>query len=162
MVNWGTIEWGVVGLIVLTLLLSGVTVGDGGFASRNPTVVGDGTASATVESLPTERLHVDDGRFGTDVRYLRVPDATVRVSNVTGTPRLVYRVQIPGLDVDESVTRLLREGQRGRVELRGVDVAFDPPTVTADHYDGTVSVRVQSFEVDETVLRVNETVEVEP
>jgi len=45
--------------------------------------------------------------------------------------------------------------------VRGVDQAFAPDEITADRYDARVTVRVQSFDVDETVVSANETVAVD-
>ena len=161
MASWRTVEWGVIGVILLTLVASSAAVGGEGFAGAASTAVGEGTATATVKSLPTERMRIDDGRFGTNVLYLRVPDAAVHLGDVRGNPRLVYRIQVPALDVDEAATRSL-DGLGGRkVTVRGVDKAFDHGQVTEDEYEATVSVRVQSFDVDETIVSVNETVEVE-
>lgn len=159
MSNWGMVEWGVVVVILLTLVASGGVTGDESVVG-SPTVIGDGTADASIETLPTERLRIDDGRFGTGVVYLRIPDARVRVGNVTGTPRVVYRVEIPALGVDDTSTRLLAQSGQRTVTVEGVDRAFDPDTITETGYTATVSVRIQSFEVDTTVTSVNETVEV--
>lgn len=150
-------EWAVAGVVLVALVASGAAFGSG--ADQGD--LGDGNASATVESLPTDRLHVDRGRFGTGVLYLRIPDVRVRVSDVRDRPRLVYRVRIPDLDVDETATRVLERTGSRTVALRGTDVAFDPASVARERYDATVAVRVQSFAVDRTVVAVNETVEVE-
>ena len=161
MASLRTVEWGVVGVVLLTAIASSGAFGVGDGSARNPAVLGDGNASVTVDSLPAERLHVDEGRFGTNVAYFRVPDAVVRVGDVTGTPRLVYRIRVPALGVDEATTHLLATDRRGTVRLHGVDRAFDPATITEKRYEATVTVRVQSFERDRTVLSANETVEVE-
>lgn len=160
MVSWGSVEWAVVGVILLTLVASSGAVGGDGTAGQGSQAVGEGTASVTVESLSTERLRIDDGRFGTGVRYLRVPDVRVRVDDVDADPRLVYRIQVPALGVDDATTRSLTGTAGQTLTVRGVDRAFDPGQVSADQYEAIVTVRVQSFDVDETVVSVNETVEV--
>ncbi len=157
MSNWRTLEACVVAVVVLALVTSGV---GGGVAGHSPPSLGDGTATLTVDSLPTDRLHVDEGRFGTDVRYLRVPDVTLRVDAVSGTPRLVYRVDVPALDVSQTTTKLLTGTAPRTLTVRGTDRALAPGTVTDDRYTATVSIRVQSFTGDRTVLSTNETVEV--
>lgn len=157
MANWRTLELCVVGLVGLVLVTSGL---GGGVAGLSPPALDDGTATVTVETFPTERLHVDDGRFGTAVSYLRIPDATVRVDEVRGTPRLIYRVEVPALGVDQSSSKLLTTGRGDTVTMPGTDQAFEPGSVTAGRYDATASVRIQSFSTDQTVASVNETVEV--
>ncbi|MCU4799845.1 hypothetical protein OB920_05630 [Halobacteria archaeon HArc-gm2] len=165
MASLRSLEWGVVGVILLTLVASSAGLGSDGVATvttagTTSAVVGDGTAEVSVVSLPSERLRIDDGRFGTGVQYLRIPDIRIRVNGVDGDPRLVYRVEVPALDVDEAATKSLTNRDGQTVTVRGVDQAFDPDDVAADRYDARVTVRVQSFEVDETVVSVNESVAV--
>lgn len=160
MVSWGSVEWAVVGVILLALVASSGALGGDSAAGQGSQAVGEGTATVAVESLPTDRLRIDDGRFGTGVRYLRVPDVRVRVEAVDADPRIVYRVQVPALGVDDAATRSLTGTAGQTVSVRGVDRAFDPGQVSADRYEAVVTVRVQSFDVDETVVSVNETVEV--
>lgn len=160
MVSGRQVAWGVVGVIVATLLASGAVFGASDADPGTQGEIGDGDASAAVESLPTEQLKIDRGRFGTGVLYLRVPDARVSVTDVRETPRLVYRVEIPDLNVDETATRTLRAGQTRTVTLSGTDVAFEPGSVDSGSYDATVSIRVQSFQVDRTILSSNESVQV--
>jgi hypothetical protein len=166
MTSLRTLEWGVVGLVVLALVASSAGLGSDGVtgvssAGVTSAAVGDGTADVSVVSLSSDRLRIDDGRFGTGVQYLRIPDVRVRVGAVDGDPRIVYRVEVPALDVDEAATKSLttRDGQT--VTVRGVDQAFAPDEITADRYDARVTVRVQSFDVDETVVSANETVAVD-
>lgn len=165
MASLRTLEWGVICVIFLALVAAGAGVSsDGvtGVTSAGPTtaVVGDGTAEVSVVSLPADRLRIDDGRFGTGVQYLRIPDVRVRVDDVDGDPRIVYRVEVPALDVDEAATNSLTGRTGQTVTVRGVDQAFDPEEIPADRYDARVTVRVQSFDVDETVASTNVTVAV--
>lgn len=157
MANWRTLELCAVGVVALVLVTSGAL---GGVGELEPSALDDGTATVAVETLPTERLHIDDGRFGTDVRYLRIPDASVRVSDVRGTPRVVYRVEIPALDVDQASSTLLTDDADRAVRIPGTHRAFESGEVREDRYAATVSIRIQSFSVDRTVVTVNETVEV--
>lgn len=157
----GYVEMGIAGLVAVTLVLSGPAFGLLDVTARNPTTLGDGTANATVETLDTGSLVIDRGRFGTGIYYLRVPEATVAVSGIDGRPRLVYRIQVPALDVDVVSTELLRNGRTRSASLRPSDRGLDPDAVAADSYVATVSVRVQSFTSDVTVYRVNESVEVQ-
>lgn len=161
MARWRRLEWWVVGVICLTAVAAGVTGGLGAGAVGAPTQVGDGTANVTVTSLPSERIHLDRGRFGTNVTYLRVPDARVRVTDVRGTSRLLYRVQLPALDIDAVSRTYITTGDDGAHTLRGPTQGIEFRSVPEPRYDATVTIRVQSFEIDKTVVRVNATVEVE-
>lgn len=152
------LELGVVGLIVTTLVLTGPVAGVVDVTTRNPTTVGDGTADVTVEHLDTDELGIDRGRFGTGVYYLRIPDATVAVSDAEGNPRVLYRVQVPSLDVDVVTTELLRDGQSGTVRLGPRDRGLGPSFPEGERRRAIVTIRVQSSEQDITVFERNETV----
>ena len=153
------LEFAVVAVLAVTLVLTG-PFGVVDATAGNPTTVGDGGANATVERLATDEMVIDQGRFGTDVRYLRLPDATVDVSNTVGQPRIVYRVVVPALEVDTVSTQVISAGQSGTVHLGMRDQGLAPAAVTEDQYRATVAVRVQSFEQDRTVFETNKTVEV--
>lgn len=147
-----------VGVVAVTLALSGPAVSAVSFGPSPGGELDDGNATVASASLDGTAA-LTDGRFGTGVAYLRVPDATVRLSAVTGNPRLVYRVSVPGLGVDAAATTGLGPASR-RARVRVPDRAFEPATVDRDRYRGTLSVHVQSFAVYRTVLRRNVTVEV--
>lgn len=153
------LELAVVAVLAVTLILTG-PFGVVDATAGNPTTVGDGRANATVERLATDEMVIDHGRFGTEVRYLRLPVATIGVSNTVGQPRLVYRVVVPALEVDAVTTRVLSTGQSGTLRLGMRDRGLDPAAVTEEQYRATVTVRVQSFEQDRTVFERNESVEV--
>lgn len=161
MERWRAFERTVVVAIVVISLAAGPIVPVVDVISRDPSTLGDGTATASVTSLPTDGFRIDDGRFGTSVRYLRIPDAVVTVGAVRGHPRIVYRVEVPTLDVDRSATRVVGPDALGPLRLDGVDRAFERNAITDDSYRGTVSVRVQSFEVNDVIYRRNVTVEVD-
>jgi hypothetical protein len=135
--------------------------------------LGSGTANVSVVS-PAEIdaghgdsslvLRTTPGRFGTSATYLRIPDLVVDASNVDGTPRLVYGLEVRALDVDRLETRLLPDPGRLRVPM--ADRAYPPPDFEHDApglpepgtYEGRLVVRVQSYTSDRIV--VNRTVEV--
>lgn len=152
------IEWGVVGVVVLSLVVAGPVAS--GSEAQYPSTFGDGDATVSVDSFPADSLVVNSGQFGTDVYYLRIPDVVLTVEDVRDQPRLVYRVEIPELGVDESMTRVLSEGRPGSRRIRGIDRAFDGSELSESTYTATVSLRVQSFEVDRTITSTNTSVEV--
>lgn len=142
-------------LVVLVVLASGLVGGP-------PAGLGDGTAEVAVVSPDVDRLAVHDGRFGTATTYLRLPDLVVETSNVSGRPRLVYAVAVPELGLDRQRTRLIEGERRLRIHMpdrafapRGTGDGALPPPGT---YEGRLTVRVQSFSSDRTV--VNRTVAV--
>lgn len=156
----------VAGLVVIGLLAAGPSwastpeLGDG---TANVPIVAPPELGDTTGSEPLE-LMTTAGRFGTEATYLRIPDLAVDASNVEGSPRLVYSLQVPALDVDRVESRLIPGPGRLRVPMD--DHAYPPPDYHADvpglpdpgTYEGRVTVRVQSFSTDRVV--VNRTVEV--
>lgn len=151
----------VVALFVLgTLVVTGPLIGVDAVRTQ-PTTVGDGTAAVSSVQLPTSEIRITDGRFGTDVAYLRVPDASVTVDSVTGRPRLLYQVDVPALGISLEDERVLSAGQSGTYRLAPGDRAVTPAALERDTYNGSVRIRVQSFEADETVIAENVTVKVE-
>ncbi|MFB6188517.1 MAG: hypothetical protein ABEI57_01410, partial [Halapricum sp.] len=123
-----------------------------------PGAIGDGNATVATVAVDGGNVAITRGRFGTDVDYVRVPDASVRLAGVDGTPRLVYRLRIPALGVDHSATKLI-DGP-GRVTIRLSDVAIRPQRVTNDSYRGRLTVRVQSYTVDRVVHNESLSIEV--
>lgn len=145
-----------VGIVVAVVL--------GGWLGAQPATLGDGTATVRVVSPDADGLETEPGRFGTAASYLRLPDLVADVTNVTGTPRLVYRIRVPALDLDRQRSRLIRH--EGRLRVSMPDRAF-PPRETAEaspppagRYDGRLVVRVQSFSTDRTVLNRTVTVRI--
>jgi hypothetical protein len=123
----------------------------GGMAGAEAARIDDGTATVEVSSPTTDRLAVEPGRFGTEADYLRVPDLVVDVRSRSGTPRIFYRVSVPGMDLDRHATSLL--GRTGRLRVHLPDVAYPPTAPRPDPgtYVGRIEVRVQSFGTDTLV-----------
>jgi len=145
-----------VGLVLVVLVLTGPLVGAVGIDERESDL-GDGTA--TVENVGTvDGFSMQPGRFGTGVVYLRIPDVRAEFASVTGRSRLVYRVAVPALNFDRVGTRSVGPETTGAA-VGMSDRAFAPRAVDRPAYTVTVTVRVQSFTVDRTVLQRNVTVE---
>ncbi|WP_284006936.1 hypothetical protein [Haloarcula pelagica] len=142
--------------VVLSLVATGPLVGID-VTQGSPESFGEGTATVTAVDVEFSELRVTDGRFGTDVSYLRVPTASVTVGSVTGRPRLVYLVRVPAVDIEVVSTTLVTEPSRTYTldpGDEGVERGSVQGPVTA-----TVTVRVQSFSVDRTITQQNITVE---
>jgi hypothetical protein len=133
-----------VGIIVAVLLVTGPI---GVSVTGEPDTLGDGTATVTVLEPGSDALSITDGRFGTEVSYVRIPDLVVDVESVSGQPRLLYVVRVPALGLDEDNSRLVRSTGRLRVPLR--DRAIDQEV--SGTYSGRLVVRVQSFSGMQTV-----------
>ena len=152
------VQLAVVGLVLFVLVLSSPVLGAVDLTPETRDRLGDGTAEATLASEPATDLRIDRGRFGTGVFYLRIPPAVVDVESVTGRPRVVYRVAVPGLDFERTATTRVTEPGRVRVpvDARALPLA----AVANDTYRAEVTVRIQSFETDRVVARRTATVSV--
>lgn len=145
-----------VAVVLGMLVLTGPLVGSPG-ADRAASELGDGTATVRGVEL-TDSLSMSEGRFGTGVVYLRVPDVAVDFASTSGRSRLVYRVAIPDLGFDRVGTAPV-DPTTTRRRVGMADRAFAPDSLDRDQYRVTVSVRVQSFAVDRTVFQRNVSVE---
>ncbi|WEL16855.1 MULTISPECIES: hypothetical protein [unclassified Halorhabdus] len=149
-----------IGVVIVTLVFSGPLVPGLSFGgSGPPATIGDGNATVSTVAVDADAVQITPGRFGTAVSYLRIPDAKLSIDAVEGEPRIVYRLVVPKLDVDHAETRLL--AGPGDITVRLDDVAFVPGQLSADRYDGALSVRVQSLSTDRTVFNESVTIEVE-
>jgi len=153
------VQLAVVGLVLFVLVLSSPVLGAVDLTPETRDRLGDGRAEATLVSDPAADLFIDRGRFGTRVFYLRVPTAVVDVESVTGRPRVVYRVAVPGLDFERTATARVTDPGRVRVpvDARAVPLA----AVANDTYRAEITVRVQSFEIDRVVAQRTATIPVE-
>lgn len=146
-------EWFVVGFILFVLLLSG-PVGGVDFTGE-PTTLGSGNATVTVVEPSTDRLTVSEGRFGTNVTYVRIPDAVLNVEQFRGQPKVVYLVTVPELDVDRQSRRYIESTGRLRLPVEDRALLTRPESGS---YQGRLVVRVQGFGYDRVVY--NRSVEV--
>jgi hypothetical protein len=158
-VSTRTVRRVTVTLVALVLLVSSPVLGlvDLTPSSRTPDTVGDGTATLTVSSVPTDRVRMTPGRFGTGVVYLRIPPATVDVASVTGQPRLVYVARVPELGFERVATTQLDADTREstvRMDAR----AFANDRIDRETYRVELVLRVQSFETNDVIYRRNATV----
>lgn len=142
-----------VALVLFGMLLSG-PVGGVDLAREEPSL-GDGTASVTVVEPDDGPVVVTEGRFGTNVSYVRIPDLVVDVTSVDGQPRVFYQVRIPELGIEKQNDRVVRSTGRLRVPVSDRAV---PKGAAVDGAKAHLVVRVQSYTQGAVVL--NRTVEV--
>lgn len=138
-------------VIGLTLVAAGPLVGADVGNADGPRLEA-GNATIAVDQPGSAPITVDRGRFGTDVRYVRLPPLAATVTGRTGSPRVLYRVRIPALGVDRSGRRLLAEAGTGsRIRISLADRALPPDRLDADRYAARIVIRVQSLSTDWTV-----------
>lgn len=146
MARWVTVA----GLFVVFVLVGTGPLTGVDATSAPADTFGDGDATVTDVTVDRAGLALTPGRFGADVTYLRVSPATVTVDSVTDRPRLLYVVSVPELDVTLVETRVVTGP--GTYRLDPDDSAL-PPGRADGRYDATLSVRVQSFTTDRTLVR---------
>jgi hypothetical protein len=130
----------VVGVILFVMVLSGP--GSGIDFSRDRASLGDGTASVTVVEPTGDDVRVTDGRFGTNVSYVRIPDLVVDVESVDGRPRVFYQVTVPELGIRKQNDAIVRSTGRMRVSISDRAV---PPGAEIGGSTARFVVRVQSY-----------------
>jgi len=146
-----------IAVVVVVLVFSSSFVGLS-LTQSESTSLGDGNATVTAVSVDVTAVQITPGRFGTDVSYLRIPDAQIDIDDLEGQPRLVYRVEVPALDLDLAATKLIQNP--GPTTVRLSDAALAADQLDADSYEGRVTVRVQSLSSDYTVFNESATIEV--
>lgn len=154
-----------VAVIVLVTLASGPLVGAVDFTTevdRGPSGdTGEGSADVTVLSLP-DSATISEGRYGSQKSYLRVPDATVDLQNVTGEPLVQYELDIPEMGYSTATTAFLSPGMSGQQTLEITRVAFEPGEITRSQYNATLSIALRA-NGNKTVIQSRAIViEVEP
>jgi hypothetical protein len=123
-----------------------------------PPQTGDATV-AVVSTPDTARL--DRGSFGADAPYtLVVPDATVRLSNVTGGPLLVYKLRIRALGYTRGTTHFLDPSSAGTRAV-GLDRTTLEEDLAQDRYEGELLLLLRGDGPERTLYRGNVTVRVE-
>ena len=142
-----------VAVILVGMLLSGPVSGVE-LVSDRPSL-DDGTASVTVVEPTAETIQVTEGRFGTNVSYVRIPDLVLDVTSVNGQPRVLYQVTIPELNIRMQNDKLVQSTGRLRVPVSDHTVSKGKPLAGAE---ARLVVRVQSYSGGQVVM--NRTVEV--
>lgn len=157
----------VVGTVVLTILVASVLSGPlvaGVDFTPTPDDAGPApqTGNATVEvvSVP-ETASLEKGAFKSDAPYtLLVPDATVRLSDVTGGPLLVYKIRIPELGYSRGTTHFLDSSMHGQRSI-GVDQTTLQEEFSQDQYRGEILLLLRGDGAERTIYHGNVTVEVQ-
>jgi hypothetical protein len=148
-----TVVVGVFAIVALTGQVGGLNV-----TAESPGL-GEGNATV-VEVGVVEEPAITDGRFGTERVYARAPTVAVTVRNVTGTPRVLLRSEIPRLEFDDATWRVLEAGTRGTFRLSLADRPFPAEEIRFGETTVRTTVRVQSFDGGRVAYAKNHSVEV--
>ncbi|PSP93204.1 hypothetical protein BRC91_10520 [Halobacteriales archaeon QS_4_62_28] len=151
--------WGVVGLVVMTTLVSGPLVGAVDLTTEPEMSFGDGSVAVEDVALP-DRATLSAGRFGAGEYTLRVPDASVEISAVQGRPLLVYRLSIQERGYTRSTVHFVSQKNAGTYSLSLSDDSFDRAAVANDSYQGRLEVIARTNERSRVITARQITVEV--
>lgn len=157
-----TLVYAAVGCILAVTLVSGPLVPAVDFTRAAPEqgTIGEGNATVEVVSAP-DRARLARGSYGSGSYYLRVPDATVRLTDVTGQPMLVYKLRLPSEGYTRATTHFVSAAQAGPYALSLDRDSWMPEDVERDRYEGELLIHLRNGDGDRTVYRGNVTVEVE-
>lgn len=117
------------------------------------------SVDVTVESVPTDNIALEQGRFNSGRYHLEAPPAVVTVENVTGTPMLRYTIDIPAAEITR-VSRYDLAGREGRLRMGVSPLTISPDRVDQDSYEARVSVWLRTENRDQRIILREATVEV--
>ena len=146
--------------ILLVGLVSGPLVGAVDLSpEEDEWVPGDGDADVTVLSVP-DGGRLDPTRYSTDGYRVVVSPATVRVSNLTGHPMVVYKVRIPELGYVGGSTHVFDAHHAGRQELTLGEPTLRRASLPNDTYRAELLVLEREHERETLLYRQNVTLRV--
>ncbi len=121
--------------------------------------IGGGSANVTVVDAPSQARLAEGGY--SDLRYLTVPDTELEISNVTGSPLLVYSLDIDDLGYSRSSTHVITSRTEGPYSLSLERDALDRSELDRQQYEGTLQIRLQASGPSRTIYEQPITVVVE-
>jgi len=123
----------------------------------SPQRLGSGSATITIQSTP-EEVTLEGGHY-TDVHYLRVPEMSATVEDVSGSPVLTLSLAIRDIGYSRSSVYVLSEEMDGTHGFAIQEDSIDSAKLRNDSYRGRLQVVLRD-ESGRTEL-VNEPVAVE-
>jgi hypothetical protein len=108
--------------------------------------------NATVERPASDSFSLRQGRYGTNVYFLEAPAVVINVTSISGTPTVVYEVEMPTQNRTLStVTFLDPDTEPGPLRLAFEAPSIDSEDVRSDSYPGIARVFTRVDE-EKTVL----------
>ncbi|MEF8776736.1 MAG: hypothetical protein V5A43_09585 [Haloarculaceae archaeon] len=150
-------------IVVVCTLLTGPHVGiigvqaDGGLGGDD---LATGNATLTEVDFP-ENPTISAAQYDAGQFILRTGDVGIRVSNVTGRPLLVYKLDIRGLDYTRSSLTVLDPGRAGRRSIQLTRVTLSADAVEGDSYPGELRLILRGDGPDREIATRNVTVTVQ-
>ncbi|WP_254274019.1 hypothetical protein [Haloarcula marina] len=151
---------GVAIVVLVTAAVSGPLVPGVTLTTERSVAYGEGTANVSSATLP-DRATLERGSFGQRGYYLTVPPGTVQFDALTGTPMLVYRLNIDDIGYTRSTVHFLDASVAERYEVTMDADNFAPERIDRQTYRGTIGVVVEDSRSRRLVAERNLTVEVD-
>jgi len=148
-----------VALVLGVTVLSGPAIGLVDLTQPRYDMSGLGEGNATVDRIDAPSTVTLERGYQSESYYLLVPDARARFASISGKPTVAYGIEIPELGYSRSTTHFLSGGATGWIEFSLAEDTLADGTVSADRYDGRLTLVLRASD-GETVLH-NETVTVE-
>jgi hypothetical protein len=151
--------YGTVALVLGVTVLSGPAIGLVDLTQPRYDMSGLGEGNATVDQIDAPSAVTLERGYQSESYYLLVPDARTKFASISGKPTVAYGVEIPDLGYSRSTTHFLSGDETGWVEFSLSEDTLRNRTVSADRYDGRLTLVLRASD-GKTVLH-NETVPVE-
>lgn len=132
-----------VAVILGVTVLSGPAIGIVDLTTPRYDMSGVGEGNATVDVVEAPSTVALERGYQSESYYLTVPDARVRFAALAGKPIVAYGIEIPALGYSRSTTHFLTDRGPGWVSLSLREDTLSNGTVTADSYEGRLSIVVR-------------------
>jgi len=150
-----------VAVIALTTLVSGPLVGAVDLTTERYDATGLGQGNATVSAVEAPETARLDSGVGAAEFYLKVPDATVTFESITGKPTVSYKISIDELGYSRGTTHFFAESDVGLATLSIAQDSFARSEITAESYDGQLSITLRGNGTKQVLYDEPITVEVD-
>ncbi|XGI82882.1 hypothetical protein ACEU6E_06245 [Halorutilales archaeon Cl-col2-1] len=152
-------------LFSVLIILAGIGVSGSPFelisaeADNGVSLGNQGSVSVKQVSLSSKVFKLEPGMYGSETYYLHTPSATVEIREITGSPILVYKMEIPELGYTGTSLRFMEE-KRDSLKLSLRRNGFSPDEIQNNSYNGTVSVLVRNGNSTRSLYSDNVSIEV--
>jgi len=124
------------GIVLTALLITGAVMVVSGplvpqvdFTSRDVAPAdGQPRINATIQQPPVGSFTFTRGGYGTDVYYLEAPTAEIRIDSISGSPLVLYEIDLYTLNRSLSTVTFLD----ARTADGTISLAFDAPAIESD------------------------------
>jgi len=126
-------------LVLTVTVLSGPAIGLADLTQPRYDMSGLGEGNATVDRVEAPSTVTLERGYQSESYYLVVPPARAHFASLSGKPTVAYGIEIPELGYSRSTTHFLSGGETGWVEFSIAEDTLRNRTVSADRYDGQLT-----------------------